>query len=384
MEAHIDVKPLPYKTRQRTFGFLFIVFFVSLPFLYLYATGYRFDLERPTNLVSTGGIYLAVERSGAEIFIDNELVRETRTFRKAFYAQSLDVGTHRVHVQKEGYHTWVKELPVSKRLVTEAEAFNFPLVPQVRVISPWQTATGSMVVADFKIQASSTNILLATTTKATSTFIRNQEFVTLLPRFASSTIQEAITEETRVEKLKELLRGSTTTIQEDTSNATSTIVSGGVKLFLSGDDVFASWIDTFEQMPYYYCAPDFSAYTGSSTPMDVLIEEGLLPAEEVVVEEEEGIVVHPVQTIPKDTVCDPTIRMDRRSQEVQDFDFLPGSTDFVIMVLGDGVYVVEVDDRSWQNVQPLILGEKFRLHIENGNIFVYDGTLIYQVVVTTE
>ncbi len=384
MEAHIDVKPLPYKTRQRTFGLLFLIFFVSLPFLYLYATGYRFDFEKPTNLVSTGGIYLAVEVSGAEIFIDNELVRETRTFRKAFYAQSLDVGTHRVHVQKEGHHTWVKELPVSKRLVTEAEAFNFPLVPQVRVISPWQTATGSMVVShNFTVQASSTNVLLATTTKATSTFIKNGEFLTLLPRFASSTIKEAITEQTRVEQLRELLRGSTTT-PEESAQATSTIVSGGVKLFLSGDDVLASWVGPFEQMPYYYCAPDFSAYTGSSTPVEVLIEEGLLPAEDIFVEEEEGIAVHPVQTIPKDIACEPTIRMDRRSQEVHDFDFLPGSTDFVIVVLGDGVYVVEVDDRSWQNVQPLILGENFRLHIENGNIFVYDGTLIYQVMVTTE
>ena len=141
MESHIEVQPLPHKTRKRTFLFLVLVFITSLPFLYLYATGYRFDFQKPTNLISTGGIYVAAERAGAEIFIDGELVRETRTFRKAFYAQNLDAGTHRISVQKEGYPTCVKELPVTWRLVTEAEAFNIPLVPRSRCIMWWQPAT---------------------------------------------------------------------------------------------------------------------------------------------------------------------------------------------------------------------------------------------------
>ncbi len=378
MEAHIDVKPLPYKTRQRTFGLLLFIFVVSLPFLYLYATGYRFDFRKPTNLIGTGGIYLAVDRTGAEIFIDNELVRETRTFRKAFYAQSLDVGTHRVHVQKEGYHTWVKELPVSKHLVTEAGAFNLPLVPQVRTIAEWQTATGSMVVRSELLNASSTNILFATTTTATTSFTHNEEFLSLKARFASST--EEVLKATKAEQLKELLIGSTTT-PEEVSVATSTITANGVRLYRSGDDVFASWVGSFEQMPYYYCAPDFPPYSVATTTEEIIDEaEKALEDAAAIILEDEGVVVHPVQTIPKDTVCDPTIRIDRKWQTVHDFDFLPGSTDFVIMVLEDGVYVVEIDDRSWQNVQPLMMGKNLLLHIENGNVFVYDGAIIYQIL----
>ncbi len=114
MEAHIDVQPLPYKTRKRAFGLLLLVFIVSLPFLYLYAIGYRFDLKQPTNLIETGGIFISLDQKGTETFIDDVLVRGTRTFQNAFYAQDLDAGTHRVFVQKEGYHTWVKELPVSQ------------------------------------------------------------------------------------------------------------------------------------------------------------------------------------------------------------------------------------------------------------------------------
>jgi hypothetical protein len=381
MDTHIHVKPLPYKTRQRTFGLLILVFLVSLPFLYLYATGYRLDYRKPTNLVSTGGIYLAVNQEDVEIYIDDVLSRELRSFRKAYYAQSLDAGTHRVHVQKEGYHTWVKELPVSKHLVTEAEAFNLPLVPQVRVISQWQSATGSMVVSAPLVNASSTNELFATTTKRTTGFVSNPEFVAFMTQFG--TTSTSTKKETAAQQIKELLRGdatSTDALIEEV--ATTTIISGGVKLHEQGEELFATWVGSFEQMPYYYCAPDFPRYS-SSTP-EVVPETVTLvePVKEEVVEEE--FVMHPVQTVTEDLACEPTIRIDRKWQAVHDFDFLPGSTDFVIIALEDGVYVVEVDDRSWQNVQPLMMGKNLRMHIEGGNVYLYDGTLIYQVVIEKE
>jgi hypothetical protein len=368
---------LPYKVRRKFFGFLVAVFLVVLPFLYLYATGYRFDMRKPTNLVSTGGIYVAVDRTGAEIYIDDELVRETRAFRRAFYAQSLDAGTHRVHVQKEGYHTWVKELPVTKRLVTEASAFNLPLVPEVRLITKWQTATGSAVIREPFVYPTVANPFVATTSKATSTLTVNVEHQALMLHFATTsttTVTKGPAQQIRDLLIKEATSTDKTTL------ATTTITSSGVRLFKSGDDVFASWIGTFEEMPYYYCAPDFPPYTGTTTAPVPTTEEEEALEEDV---PEVGL-MHPVQTVPEDTACDPTIRLDRKWQEVRDFKFFPGSTDFVVLVLGDGIYVVEIDDRSWQNVQPLFLGNNLHMYIENGNIFVYDGEFIYQVLLTTE
>ncbi len=377
MAPHIDVQPLPYKKRRRTFLFLLFVFVVSLPFLYLYATGYRFDLKEPTNLVSTGGMYVAVERTGAEIYIDDELVRETRTFRKAFYAQNLDAGTHRVHVQKEGYHTWVKELPISKRLVTEAEAFNLPLVPQVRIISEWVSATGSPIVSTPLLLASTTQNVVATTTMATTSFIANDEYRSLIVHFGTTT--EA-TKKGAAEQLKDILSNATTTIIEDT--ATSTIISNGVRLARADSELYASWVGPFEQMPYYYCAPEFPPYSTTSTStFTEVVEREPVPESEI---DSEELVMHPVQTVPKDTVCDPTIRIDRKWQEIRDFDFYPSTTDFVILALEDGIYVVEVDDRSWQNVQPLIMGYNLHMHIESGNVYVFDGTLMYQVLLQVE
>ncbi len=378
MRPQIEVQPLSHQTRQRTFLLLVLVFVVSLPFLYLYATGYRFDFQKPTNLISTGGIYVAVDIAGADIFIDGELVRETRTFRKAFYAQRLDAGTHRVHVQKDGYHTWVKELPVSKRLVTEAEAFNLPLVPQVRVIAPFVSATGTPVVRTPLLTASTSEMVLATTTTATSTFTKNLEYTRLIENFIATSTE---VKESTKEQIKDIFTTSTTT-EAAVAESTSTIVYNGVELARAGSEVFATWVGSFEQMPYYYCAPDFPAYSTSS-PADILPGEVIPTPEEEEVIPEEGI-MGPVQTIPEDTVCDARIRIDRKWQDVSDFDFFPGSIDFVVVALKDGIYVVEVDDRSWQNVQPLIMGTDLAFHIENGLIYVYDGALIYQVLLQTE
>jgi hypothetical protein len=391
--THIEeVQPLSRTNRKLTFAFLVLIFVVSIPVLYLYATGYRFDFSRPTNFIGTGGIYVAAERTGAEIYIDGELVRETRVFRRAFYAQNLDPKTHRVHVQKEGHHTWVKELPVTPHRVTEAQAFNLPLYPQVRVISEWVSATGSPIVGTSLITSSTTNAVIATSTRATSTFTHNAEFLSLSTHFATSTQER---EGTFIEKFQEALEATTT--PQDIS-ATTTKESNGVRLSVMNDHLYATWIGPFEQMPYYYCAASFPRYSTSSEEdinqnqqrselspdsQTALIGESI--DTEILLENnqgatEEGVLIHPVQTVPKDTVCDPIIMMDTKGMLLRNFDFFPGSTDLVVMELDDGIYVAEIDNRSWQNVQPLIMGDDLRVYIEGGNIYVYDGTLIYQVM----
>lgn len=380
MPAIHDVQPLSYTTRRRTFLFLLVIFVSSLPFLFLYATGYRFDFDTPTNFVGTGGIYVAAERTGAEIYIDNELVRETRVFRTAFYAQNLDPKTHRVHVQKEGHHTWVKELPVTSHLVTEAQAFNLPLVPNLRVISPWVSATGSAVIRTALPYASTTNEVLATTTKVTSAFTLNTEFRALMTNFESTTTPSASASHSFVKKVQEEFVG-TTTIESEAP--TTTRVSGGVRLSVDTKGMmYAEWIGPFEHMPYYYCAAPFPRYS-TTTPEEELVTTELTGAiaEATAAPEADPAFVHPVQTIPKDIVCERRIPVPGNSGKVTAFDFFPGSTDLVILETERGIYVSEIDNRAWQNVQPLLEGNNLKLHVENGSIYVYDGSLIYQIMI---
>jgi hypothetical protein len=377
------VEPLSARTRQRTFLFLVLVFCVVIPVLYMYATGYRLDFKRPTNFVSTGGLSITVPLTEAEMYLDDMPVEATRTFRRAFYAQGIDVGTHKIHVQRDGYHTWVKELPVSKHLVTEAEVFNLPLIPQIRVITRLQTATGTMIVPASFPYASTTNAVLATSTASSSRYVINPEYVTRMGYFG--TTSTSTKKETAVQQIRELITVATTSV-EDTDQATTTKIQNGVKLMRAGDEVVAEWVGPFEQMPYYYCAPSFPRYStiSPSTTVAAIVDEVI---EEVLETEKEGVdevkfVVHPVQVVPEDTTCEPVITMDRKSQRVHDFQFYPSDSDLVLLVLDDGIYVSEIDDRSWQNVQPLIRGENLRVSIDGSAIYVYDGTIIYQVLPT--
>jgi hypothetical protein len=354
------------------------LFVASLPFLYIYATGYRFDIDTPTNLISTGGIYVAAERTGADIYIDDELVRETRVFRRAFYAQNLDPKTHRVHVQKEGHHTWVKELPVSAHLVTEAQAFNLLLVPNVRIIAPWESATGTEIVKGDLLIASTTNATLATTTVATTTFTHNIEYEALIKNFVSTTSTSTL----KSVKVK-TVNANVSTTTDDANTSTTTVLSNGVRLYTELGELYAEWFGPFENMPYYYCALPFPRYSSSTeTPSTAPMVEPVPATVEIDSQlygpEEES--VHPVETVPAGVTCSQKIKMNRKGQAISSFDFFPGSTDLVLMALEDGVYVAEIDNRSWQNVQPLIMGNHLKMHIENGSIYVYDGNLIYQII----
>ena len=49
-----------------------------------------------------------------------------------------------------------------------------------------------------------------------------------------------------------------------------------------------------------------------------------------------------------------------------------------------GIYVVEIDDRAWQNRQPLITGEDLEVRVYNGAIYVFDGYYIYQIQISQD
>ena len=365
-----QVEPLSLRHRSAFFYLLLTIFLIALPFLFLYATGYRFNFD-DTSFVSTGGLYVAAERTGAEIYIDGELVRETRVFRRAFYAQSIEPGTHRVHVQKEGYHTWVKDLPVYAHLVTEAQAFNLPEVSQIRLITPllkldrslYITATSSVMQ-----NASTTNeFVISTTTLSARQLVENEEFLELESLF----IDEPATTTAETAETFDILG----LLSAEETAATTTKVSRGVKLYEEAGEVWAAYVGERGNMPYYYCAEEFELLGTSTPPLLAKVEGG--PA--LVAEFNEDDLLQPVQEVAPEVDCDPVIKIDRQGQTVTSFEFFPGSSDFVLLARADGVYMVEVDDRAWQNAQPILLGENLDLRVVNNQIYIYDGKLIYEL-----
>jgi len=372
-----NVKPLSYRHRYWFFYLLTGIFVAALPFLFLYASGYRFELGK-SRLISTGGLYIAAERTGAQIFINDELVRETRVFRRAFYAQGFPEGTHRVHVDKEGHHTWVKELPVYAHLVTEAQAFNLPLMPNVRIISPLQSVDGVSIINATSTLQGKVNFVnrYELGRRATSTAaLQNPEFKVLMELFTATSSEKNVTKGP-LERMQTSISNSATSTQI----ATTSKEWRGVLLYEDNGDVYARYVGAQADMPYYYCAAPFPRYepsaTSTKTKANIMnVASAMSIDEEVLLE---------VQTVTDPENCDPTIFIDRKSEVVNYFDFFPNSTDLVLLGSETGVYVVEIDDRAWQNRQPLIIGENLKARVHNGNIYIYDGLYIYHIQIGQE
>jgi hypothetical protein len=160
-----------------------------------------------------------------------------------------------------------------------------------------------------------------------------------------------------------------------TTSATTTKRFRDVELSEIGGEVVATWRGEADQIPYYYCVlysgPAATALGyGSHVMADLALELGtttdLMD-----------------KTLYDTRLCRNSIRVDRIGQSVQYFNFLPNSEHHVVMQLQDGVYVVEIDDRSWQNVQLLYPGDYLEMIVENGSIYIKDGEYIFEVLTET-
>lgn len=225
MAPQTTIQPLSRGRRRFYSTALIAVFVIAVPLLFLYATGYRF--EGLTNLVKTGGIYVGAERSGAEIFVNGELLHETGTFRRAFFVQDLEPGIYTILVKKDGYHPWGKTLPVYAHIVTEAQAFNMPLAP---LLSP--------------IPQSMVN------TSSTSTRpVPNPLYTDIMTAFATTTVMIALEEVVTADTSEE----ATSTVA---AVATTTKESQGMILREHEDEIVAEWTRGTANIPFYFCVPE--------------------------------------------------------------------------------------------------------------------------------
>lgn len=348
-----------------------------------YATGYRYDFgSDANNIVGTGGMYVTAEVDDVDIYLDEEPVNNMRIFRSATYIQNIDESVHRLTVQRTGLQTWVKDLPVFQYIVTEAQSFNMPERPQVRLVSEYETATGTAVVMVASTttavlpQASTTNQLFTATSTATSSLVLNPEYEYVVSLFASSTATSTGLVERMVGEVEEAFSfNSEATTTEPT--ATTTKLWRDVTLFERGEEVYAAWRGNQDAIPYYYCV-DFETASTTRSNFGDHVYEAIAPI--VASSSEENVFEQNGRTI----VCRDEIRLDRQWQEVMLFDFFPGSTDLVLLLLENGLYVSEIDDRAWQNNQLLYGGTDLEVVLDGGQIFVFDGTYYFELFTELE
>lgn len=352
------------------------LFVVLVPLLVLYATGYRFNLFNIGDTFRVvGGLYVSTDVDESNIVLNGAPIENFRIFQRAAYIQNVPAGVHEVYVNAPGVATWVKELPVFSHFVTEARSFNMPLVPQVRVITPWLHATsGASVLFEATSStpfagASTSNTFFFSSSTATSSYIANTEFAYIETLFASSTEAKSPPAHLQVPFLSDQQPTSSAT-----TTATTTRLKQNSKLYKANGEVYVTWEGDQRSIPYYYCVN----YQGATSTAELYGEHVWKQlASELA---SSSVLFGDLQR--SETICRSTIRIDRGYSEVKWFDFMPDNSDLVLMLLNDGLYVVEADDRAWQNMQLLYKGEDIEVVVDGSSIYVRDGS--YTLVVGTE
>lgn len=143
------IKPLSRKKRFILLVLCLGLFLIIAPTAILFATGYR--LGEAFELTRTGGLYVAVGQSGAKIYINDELVKETGLFQRGFLLQNLKPDEYKIRVEKDALFVWEKMLPVYPTTVTDARVFMIAKEPKleeiVKEIRNTSTSTNNMAKA---------------------------------------------------------------------------------------------------------------------------------------------------------------------------------------------------------------------------------------------
>jgi hypothetical protein len=378
-----QIKLLSYRKRQSFFWLLLTIFLVSLPIFIFYTSGYRLSFENEeTTIVTTGGIYITTGNLEVDVYLDEEQVDRPRLFRSAYYIQNIEKGSHRLVVQGEGLNTWVKELPVDSYIVTEVAAFNMPVIPQVRPIPKFRTATGVGIFIEKSTstnlftQGTTTEAFLVTTNTATSTLIANAEYTfveSLFAEAASSSATSTATIADRIETQIERFQFATGTVPIATTTE-EFIERNNMRIVQRDDELYAKWVGSLNTVPYYFCVFDGASSTIAtrygnhvSLQIDLQRQSTTTPL-----------------WFTNNRACRSEVKLDRKWQTVEDFYFFPDATDLVIMKLEDGLYVTEIDDRAWQNTQVIYAGENFEVVVTNDAIYILEDGRYFEVLTTIE
>lgn len=318
-QQQLAITTLSRRHRRIYVEILVTVFIVAVPLLFLYATGYRFDSFSFAGLTKTGGIYVGAEEADTEIYLNNELVHETGTFRRAFYIQDLKPGVYSVKVSKIGFYPWEKTLTVFEHRVTEAQAFNIPEQP-----------TLILIPSTFTNQ---------TTNGTTTATVPNPQYLELVAAFSTTTPARATTTRsgsgTTTTGARTTRSGTSTASRAAIETATTTKESRGMRLYEKDTQIIAEWTRDSESAPFYLC--DFQ------------------------------------------DVCSTAVVLNTKGEKPSSFDFFLGTTDQALVTLSDGVYVTELDNRSGQNIQPLFLARGADFRIIDGSIFIKSDSTLYKV-----
>ncbi|MFA6094537.1 MAG: hypothetical protein WC757_01465 [Candidatus Paceibacterota bacterium] len=216
------MKGLSERRRWVYFIAVVIIFFVTIPFLILYATGYRFG--DGFSLKQTGGIFIAVDVSGSDVLINNKLIKQTSFFQKNFFLQNLSPALYSIEVRKEGLQSWKKNLSVYEKEVTQAGSFMFPVVPKAVEITKY---------IETDVDASTTPRLLRRD--------ENSLYPQVISLFASTSQKKLVSQ--KVVQVK----------ATSTATTTDELIRQKMRIWKEKGSIFAEWKGGPDSLPPFFC-----------------------------------------------------------------------------------------------------------------------------------
>lgn len=200
------MEPLSRKKRISYLVLLIVIFIVLVPITLLYSSGYR--LGEGFKLVKTGGVYIGLNESKANLFLDGKLTKDVGILKDGFFVQDLTPRVYHVVVKKEGYRSWEKVLEVLPQHVSETSAFILPnSIPYTEILSSSSAYTDALKI-------------FATTT---------------VTQIMPSEYPKIIATSTRTQKIENMKR------------------KGDIVLWEEGGSIHARWVNTNSNAPSYFC-----------------------------------------------------------------------------------------------------------------------------------
>lgn len=106
------------KRRRRVLFLFFVgVFLILSPIITLYAIGYKYDFIN-NRFVMTGSMHIKAQ-TGATVFLEDRIIKNTSFFNNSFSRNRLLPGEHKIRLEKEGYHSWQKSILIKEGLLSD-------------------------------------------------------------------------------------------------------------------------------------------------------------------------------------------------------------------------------------------------------------------------
>lgn len=346
------MKPLSIKKRKILLIVLASLFILIAPFVLLKSFGYKLSYTKSVTQgvvqgvekvkgafvwIKTGGIYLYSNINGTRIYVNDNFIESSGLILRNTLIQGLDPNeTYDVVVKKDGLHDWRKKITVYPSAVTEARVLMLPTEIKTKIIYPYydEQGVGTTTIDNY----------------STSTFSINDD-----NELPSLVIAE--------KKDKDYLELATefglinSSNQDDSGKNDLDLIESSELNNITDDETKISTSTVEKSIPEYFID------LGIEDPDE--LENLIYLADQVAWLENENIKLH---WIKPDKVqnyyyclelenCRTEINLDW-NQDILKFDFLPGRDDVFVVMTIDGIYAVEVDDRSDRNIQPIYLLEE--------------------------